>query len=185
MHIHISWKLISSKQWLPWCCIYNASKEDHFLHHLCICYQTWIKVSDDSVKPSLPVYTNTHTFANTNWGPVEQYYTSVSDRPATWLVWDPIDATIIWCEKQYSSIAWPHPHRVPGISCMSPPRSAMSHWHLYFYTFCIVYTTHLLFEHMPSSFRVWTISVRRRQQALALTAFTLVVYVQLSSTPTF
>jgi hypothetical protein len=103
-------------------------------------------------------------------GPVVQYYTSVCDRPATWLVRDPIDATIIWCEKQYSSIAWPHrPHRVPGISCMSDPlspRSAMvAHWHLYYFIFkhsiyiyiSIVYM-HLLFEYMPSSFRVWTIS---------------------------
>jgi len=40
----------------------NASihKENHFLHRLCISYQTWLKASDDSVKPSLPVSTPIH-----------------------------------------------------------------------------------------------------------------------------
>ena len=158
----------------------NASihKENHFLHRLCISYQTWLKASDDSVKPSLPVSTPIHLCkyqlgSSSAALQAGQWSTSYligvrSDRRHHHLM-RKAAAFLINRLTSPSSSARNFMH----VSIDRPCHIGTCNFIIYIYV-CIFFssTVHaIFFLNLDDQFR-------RRQQALTLTAFTLVVCVQ-------
>ena len=149
LHLIASWMVISFKQSMMLILVVYVSKTIHLCiwwsptKHECI----WLKVSDDSVEPSLPVYTKHTYLCKYQLGP-SQSSVVLHTHVGQYVMIEQLPLPD-WCEIRSTpsssfdaksnipqSIGWPH--RVAGISCMSLPWSRRP-CHLFFsihiYTF--------------------------------------------------